>query len=87
VFSSTLLQIRTGDKFRGRVFAAEWAFSVLTMSISSYSAGVLIDRNLSAPSVASLTGLVMLLPAVLWALALVSWKQKPLSDGHGSVTH
>ncbi|HYL76542.1 MAG TPA: MFS transporter [Bryobacteraceae bacterium] len=74
VFSSTLLQIQTDDKFRGRVFAAEWAFSVLAMSLTSYSAGVLIDGQMSAPAVASLTGLVMLLPAVLWGWALTSWK-------------
>lgn len=76
VFSSTLLQLKTDDQFRGRVFSAEWAFSVVTMAGSSYSAGVLIDRQWSAPAVASLTGLVMLLPAVLWGLALVSWKGK-----------
>lgn len=70
VFSSTLLQLRTEDRFRGRVFSAEWAFSVLTMSLSSYSAGVLIDRAVAAPTVASLTGLAVLIPAVLWAFTL-----------------
>jgi len=70
VFSSTLLQLQTEDRFRGRVFSAEWAFSVVTMSLSSYSAGALIDRSIPAPAVASLTGLVVLLPAALWALTL-----------------
>jgi MFS family permease len=76
VFSSTLLQLQTDDKFRGRVFSAEWAFSVVTMSASSYSAGLLIDRQWSAPAVASLTGLVMLIPAVLWSLTLWNGKQR-----------
>ncbi|HEV2689904.1 MAG TPA: MFS transporter, partial [Bryobacteraceae bacterium] len=76
VFSSTLLQLQTEDRFRGRVFAAEWAFSVVAMSASSYSAGVLIDRGWSAWGVASLTGVVMLVPALLWGLTLVSWRRE-----------
>jgi MFS family permease len=71
VFSSTLLQLQTNDRFRGRVFSAEWALSVVTMSLSSYSAGVLIDRNIAAATVASATGLVVLIPAVLWGITLV----------------
>lgn len=67
VFSSTLLQFSTEDRFRGRVFAAEWALNVVTMSVSSYSAGALIDRTVPAPTVASWTGVVVLIPAVLWA--------------------
>ena len=70
VFSSTLLQLRTEDRFRGRVFAAEWALSVVTMSLSSYSAGALIDRSVAAATVASLAGCVVLVPAALWAVAL-----------------
>jgi MFS family permease len=70
VFSSTLLQIQTEDRFRGRVFSAEWAFSVVTMSLSSYSAGYLIDRSVPAQTVATLTGLVVLIPVMLWSLTL-----------------
>jgi MFS family permease len=76
VFSSTLLQIHTVDKFRGRVFSAEWALSVLTMSISSYTAGVLIDRNVAAATLATATGVAVLIPAVLWAIVLM----KPAAD-------
>jgi len=72
VFSSTLLQLQTQDRFRGRVFSAEWAFSVVTMSLSSYSAGALIDRSVSPPAVASLAGLVTIIPAALWFLTLKS---------------
>jgi hypothetical protein len=72
VFSSTLLQFQTEDRFRGRVFSAEWALSVVTMSLSSYSAGVLIDRNVAAATVATATGLAVLIPAVLWSFALLA---------------
>src|SRR5947209_2849501 len=70
VFSTTLLQLQTDDRLRGRVFSAEFAFSVLTMSLSSYSAGALIDRGVPAGSVAVLTGCVVLVPALLWASRL-----------------
>lgn len=72
VFSSTLLQLQTEDRFRGRVFSAEWAFAVVTMSASSYAAGTLIDHSVAAPVVASWTGLAVLIPAALWALTLKS---------------
>jgi hypothetical protein len=65
------LQLQTEDRFRGRVFSAEWALSVVTMSLSSYSAGALIDRNVPAATVATWTGFVVLIPAVLWTMALV----------------
>lgn len=73
VFSATLLQLQTEDRFRGRVFSAEFAFAVITMSASSYTAGVLIDRGFAARLVAGCTGLVMLFPALLWAYALRRW--------------
>jgi hypothetical protein len=76
VFSSTLLQLQTEDRFRGRVFSAEWALSVVTMSLSSYSAGLLIDRNVAAATVATWIGVAVLVPAVLWGLALA----RPASD-------
>jgi MFS family permease len=84
VYSSTLLQRHTEDRYRGRVFAAESAFMVLTMSLSSYCAGTLIDRSVPVRTVATLTGLAMLLPALLWGLAILTWKSSgtalPLGD-------
>jgi len=84
VFSSTLLQLQTEDRFRGRVFSAEFAFSVITMSASSYAAGALIDRGLAVRLVAGGTGLAMLIPALLWSVALR--RARPgVSDGSASV--
>jgi ABC-type bacteriocin/lantibiotic exporter with double-glycine peptidase domain len=80
VYSSTLLQRQTEDRYRGRVFAAESAFMVVAMSLSSYYAGTLIDQAVPVRSVATLTGLVMLIPALLWGLALVTWKE-PRPEG------
>lgn len=70
VFSTTLLQLYTDDRFRGRVFAADVGLLTLTISLSSYVAGVAVDWGLPARSFAMLTGLVMLAPAAAWATAL-----------------
>ena len=82
VFSSTILQLQTEDRFRGRVFSAEWAFSVLTMSASSYTAGILIDRHIAPDRVATGVGLAVLLPVALWTIALLTWKQPQEKRSH-----
>ncbi|HYZ84197.1 MAG TPA: MFS transporter [Bryobacteraceae bacterium] len=73
VYSSTLLQTHTDDRFRGRVFSAEFAMSMLTLSVVSYSAGVLVDEGVSIRMVATLTGAIVIVPAILWSLALQRW--------------
>jgi MFS family permease len=68
VFSTTLIQLHTDDRFRGRVFAADLGFSMLTIAAGAYLCGRLLDSGVSARMVATGTGLVMLIPAGLWAL-------------------
>lgn len=75
VFSTTLLQTHTEDRFRGRVFSADYAFLVLTMSLVSYLAGVLIDVGLTVRTLAVLTGVFGVGPAIAWGLALRLWRQ------------
>lgn len=70
VFSSTLLQIYTEDRFRGRVFSADVGICMLAMSASSYLAGVAIDFGVPPRAFAAAIGLVMLVPASAWAVAI-----------------
>jgi predicted MFS family arabinose efflux permease len=70
VFSSTLLQIYTEDRFRGRVFSADFGIFALVMSASIYLAGAAIDFGVPPRAFAVAIGLVMLLPTAAWALAL-----------------
>jgi MFS family permease len=70
VFSTTLLQLHTDDRFRGRVFSADLGFSMLTIAAGAYLCGRLLDAGISARTVATWTGLVMLIPAALWAIAI-----------------
>ncbi len=70
VFSTTLLQLHTEDRFRGRVFSADLGFSMLTIAAGAYFCGRMLDAGIAARTVATYTGLVMLIPAALWALAM-----------------
>ena len=73
--SSTLLQMQTDDRFRGRVFSAEFAFSMLTLSISSYAAGRAVDWGIDVRMVAVATGVTMLLPVGAWLIAGRAWRE------------
>ena len=70
VFSTTLLQLHTDDRFRGRVFAADLGLSMLTIAAGAYLCGRFMDWGVPARTVASGVGLIMLLPAALWAISL-----------------
>jgi hypothetical protein len=74
VFSTTLLQRFTDDKFRGRVFAADLGFCMLLMAASGYLASVAIDHGISVRAVAFSTGVAMLLPASAWLWAMRLWR-------------
>lgn len=76
VFSTTLLQQQTDDRFRGRVFSADYAFMVIAMSAVSYTAGAVIDQGISAKTVALLTGVVGVIPITGWTLALKKWDRR-----------
>jgi MFS family permease len=64
--STTLLQEMTEDRFRGRVFSAEFALYMLTLAISSVLAGQLLDHGFDVRMLAVATGIAMLLPALAW---------------------
>ena len=72
VFSTTLLQLYTEDRFRGRVFAAEFGLCMLTISASGYLAGIALDWGTSPRTFAMALGGAMLVPALAWAASLKS---------------
>jgi MFS family permease len=74
VFSTTLLQLQTDDRFRGRVFSAEFASHMLALSLTTYTAGLLADHGTSVYTLATWTGVLILVPAVLWAMAQRLWR-------------
>ncbi|HUO24631.1 MAG TPA: MFS transporter [Candidatus Aquilonibacter sp.] len=70
VFSTTLLQLHTEDRFRGRVFAADLGFSMLSIAIGAWLCGRVMDWGIAARAVATFTGIIMLVPAALWAWSM-----------------
>lgn len=71
VFSSTLLQLHTEDRFRGRVFSADLGLCMLTIAAGAWICGLLLDMGISALTLVSAVGIVMLIPAALWAWAML----------------
>jgi MFS family permease len=74
VFSTTLLQRLTEDRFRGRVFSADFAGLFLLMSAISYLSGVVVDWGVSVRTVAFVSGLLGFVPALLWIWAQRFWR-------------
>ena len=70
VFSTTLLQMQSDDKFRGRVFAADLGLCMFTIAAGAYLAGRFVDWGFAARNVASVAGMLMLIPAVWWGLSV-----------------
>lgn len=81
VFSAALLQTVVPDRYRGRVFAFEFAALTLTQAISTMAAGYLLDAAgmpiQRVMGVAALTGFVM---TALWLAFHAAYRQ-PLSSG------
>src|SRR6185369_9475526 len=69
----------------GRVFSADLGFSMLTIAIGAYVCGIFLDRGVSAQEVASATGIIMLLPALLWAWAMKS-DRRPRGDSRARLS-
>ena len=87
VFSTVLLQRGVEDSFRGRVFAAELALLTLTMAISNYATGELLDRfGLSARTVAIGIGALFVLPGVAWFVTERWWDKDELADEKSTET-
>ena len=76
VFSTTLLQVYTADRFRGRVFAADYGLCMLGISASSYAAGVAIDLGVPVRTFAIGMGCVMLIPAAAWWITMLVAKRR-----------
>lgn len=79
VFSTTLLQFHTEDRFRGRVFSADLGLASLTFATTAYLCGRLLDVGISARALATSTGVLMLFPATILAVALWASRSKQAS--------
>ncbi|MDX2267429.1 MAG: MFS transporter [Bryobacter sp.] len=74
VFSSTLVQTLSEDKYRGRVTSSEFALMMMSISLTSFLAGEAIDCGIAPQRVASVVGMVSLAPALFWLWLTRRWK-------------
>jgi hypothetical protein len=73
VFSSTLVQTLSEDRFRGRVTSLEFALMMTSISLSSFFAGEAIDAGVPAQRVATYVAALTILPILLWLWATRRW--------------
>jgi MFS family permease len=76
VNSTTLLQINSEDRFRGRVFAADLAIAMFSVAASGFAAGRAIDAGIPVRDVALTVGAVQFVLAITWAFALPLWEDE-----------
>ena len=74
----------TNDRRLATEFSADLSFAMLTIAVGAYICGVLLDRGVSARVVACWTGVIMLLPVILWAWAIRLGKTKSMSLQEGT---
>jgi MFS family permease len=85
VFSTVLLQRGVEDQFRGRVFAAELALLTLTMAVSNYVTGEMLDRvSVSPRAIAIGLGAFFLFPGVAWFFTRGWWNKEKEMGQEGS---
>ena len=77
MFTTVLLQRGDEDQFRGRVFAAELALLTLTMALSNYATGEMLDRFAMSPRVIAIAmGALFVIPGVVWFLTQRWWDRE-----------
>lgn len=81
VASSVLLQKRTVDRYRGRVFATEWLLVTLADSLSILTASLLMETALlSLRSGVLLFGVVQVLCGLAWVFRVVPKERRALAS-------
>ncbi len=74
VMSTTLIQLNTTDRFRGRVFALDFGMNMLAAAAANYLLGTGFDNwGFSARQLAAAMGAVLIIPGILWLPAQVRW--------------
>lgn len=82
VFSTVLLQRRTVDRFRGRVFATEWLLLTLVDSAAILASSALIEAGVLTLRSGILAFAVLeILVGVLWIALVLPAERQPRPDG------
>ena len=75
--SSTMLQLLTPDRMRGRIFALDFGTNTVTTALSTFLVGVMLEQW-EPRIVAEAMAVVFIVYALLWGgLVLLSQRQQP----------
>ena len=86
VLSTTFLQERSDDEWRGRVAGTDHFVITLMMGISAISAGYIMDNGmLSLREVIALTGIVQIVLGVIWVFVISPREKAQLSGSYASM--
>lgn len=80
VFASVLLQKRTEDAFRGRVFSTEWLFIMVVDSLSILAASLLMERQILNLRETMILFAVLQIAAGLFWLAVIAPRERIPQD-------
>jgi MFS family permease len=82
VTSTVLLQKRSEDNFRGRVFSTEWLLFTLGNSLSVVVASVLLEWQIVAlQTLISLYALGLMAAGLLWLATVANWERNWVQKG------
>ena len=82
VTSTVLLQKRSEDNFRGRVFSTEWLLFTLGNSLSVVVASVLLEWQIVAlQSLISLYAVGLMAAGLLWLATVANWERNWVQKG------
>jgi predicted MFS family arabinose efflux permease len=83
VFSSSLLALQVEDRLRGRVFSVESMLHMLSLGLSSWLAGRVLDSSGLGPRVvmASLSGVLLITAGIWWLWGRSAGLRAPVSGG------
>jgi hypothetical protein len=77
VYSGTLVQIYGDPAYHGRLFSLEFGLMTLMFSVVSWFAGLALDDwGLAARDVATWSGVIMVLPILIWAAVLIGFRRE-----------
>jgi len=78
VFSTTILQQRAEDAYRGRVFATDWLMVTVVESLSIVAASAALERGLALETVILALAGTQILCGVLWLVTVVPAERRHL---------
>lgn len=83
VLSTVLLQQRSADQFRGRVFANEWLFVMTTETVSILVASLVLEMGLfSLRNTVFIFGIISIVSGLIWLMKAVPAEKEDYLQGN-----